>query len=80
MKRLYFVLFLILMLCIPSLSVSANAPAPPSYFYCQVENASIESVYMDILIELDTQSAEYTAFNSKNTRGELQPISNCNIF
>lgn len=71
MKRLYFVLFLILMLCIPSLSVSANAPAPPSYFYCQVENASIESVYMDILIELDTQSAEYTAFNSKNTRGGI---------
>ena len=46
-------------------TVSANAPAPLSYFYCSLENAPADAVYFDILIEITPQDEEYSAFNSQ---------------
>ena len=66
MKKICIAVLFICMLCIPVMTASANAPAPPSYFYCEVQNAPSDAVYMDILIEISSLNNEYVSFNSQN--------------
>lgn len=54
------------MLPVLSLTVSANAPAPPAYFYCSVDDHPPQAVYVDILIPLSEQDEAYTPYNEKN--------------
>ena len=66
MKKIFLIAFFVIALCVSAVTVSANAPAPPSYFYCTAQNAPEGTVYMDILIELDPQNNQYTEFNIGN--------------
>lgn len=56
----------LLLLPVLALAVSANAPAPPAYFYCSVDDPPPQAVYVDILIPLSEQDEAYTPYNEKN--------------
>lgn len=66
MKKVLLAFLTLFFLCCPIMTAFANSPAPPSYFYCKVENVPNDAVFVDILIEISAQSSGYTDLNSKN--------------
>ena len=67
-KHILFFTILILLFSLFPVTVYANSPPPPSYFYVEVANPPENAVFVDILIEIDAQSDGYTAFNTENGR------------
>lgn len=65
-KRFWFVSLFLLFLFVPS-SISANSPAPPSYFTVEISNRPEEAVYADLLLPMDASHEWYVEFNEKAT-------------
>lgn len=58
-----FVLCIILVCCLP-VSVFANSPDYPDYFFVYISNVPEEAVYADLLIKIDENDPKYTPFQA----------------
>ncbi|HOP11544.1 MAG TPA: hypothetical protein PK629_08635 [Oscillospiraceae bacterium] len=69
MKKVLLFGYVIFLLCITAIPVSAATPPsiPYNYFSCIIQNAPDDTVYIDILIKLTPQDKEYSSFNNRET-------------
>ncbi len=67
MKKIFLFGYVVFLLCITAIPVSAFTNLPYNNFECHVQNAPAGAVYLDILIQITPQDVEYLAISERET-------------